>query len=111
MNLKIFLILIFFFIIKNNQLLAIEEFKIILKVENEIITNVDLLNEKNYLIALNNEILNLPEKKFLLLAKNSIVKEKIKKNEINKYFDKEYKYEISEKKVKNLSNKIGLNST
>ena len=72
MNLKIFLILIFFFIIKNNQLLAIEEFKIILKVENEIITNVDLLNEKNYLIALNNEILNLPEKKSLLLAKNSI---------------------------------------
>ena len=111
MNLKIFLILIFFFIIKNNQLLAIEEFKIILKVENEIITNVDLLNEKNYLIALNNEILNLPEKRILLSAKNSIVKEKIKKNEINKYFDKEYKYEISEKRLKNLSNKIGLNST
>ena len=111
MNLKIFLILIFFFIIKNNQLLAIEEFKIILKVENEIITNVDLLNEKNYLIALNNEILNLPEKKSLLLAKNSIVKEKIKKNEINKHFNEEYKYEISERMLKNLTNRIGLNST
>ena len=111
MNLKVFLILIFFFIIKNNQLLAIEEIKIILKVENEIITNVDLLNEKNYLIALNNEMLNLPKKKSLLLAKNSIVKEKIKKNEINKYFNKEYKYEISEKRLKDLSNKIGLNST
>ena len=110
MNLKIFLILIFFFIIKNNQLLAIEEIKIILKVENEIITNVDLLNETNYLIALNNEMLNLPKKKSLLLAKNSIVKEKIKKNEINKYFKKEYKYEISEKSLKDLSNKIGLNS-
>ena len=111
MNLKVFLILIFFFIIKNNQLLAIEEIKIILKVENEIITNVDLLNEKNYLIALNNEMLNLPKKKSLLLAKNSIVKEKIKKNEINKYFNKEYKYEISETRLKDLSNKIGLNST
>ena len=111
MNLKIFLILIFFFIIKNNQLLAIEEIKIILKVENEIITNVDLINENNYLIALNNEMLNLPKKKSLLLAKNSIVKEKIKKNEINKYFKKEYKYEISEKRLKDLSNKIGLNST
>ena len=110
MNLKIFLILIFFFIIKNNQLIAIEEIKIILKVENEIITNVDLLNETNYLIALNNEMLNLPKKKSLLLAKNSIVKEKIKKNEINKYFKKEYKYEISEKSLKDLSNKIGLNS-
>ena len=111
MNLKVFLILIFFFIIKNNQLLAIEEIKIILKVENEIITNVDLLNEKNYLIALNNEMLNLPKKKSLLLAKNFIVREKIKKNEINKYFNKEYKYEISEKRLKDLSNKIGLNST
>ena len=111
MNLKIFLILIFFFIIKNNQLLAIEEFKIILKVENEIITNVDLINEKNYLIALNNEILNLPEKKTLLLAKNSIVKEKIKKNEINKHFNEEYKHEISEKMLKNLTNRIGLNNT
>ena len=111
MNLKIFLILIFFFIIKNNQLLAIEEIKIILKVENEIITNVDLLNEKNFLIALNNEMLNLPKKKSLLFAKNFIVSEKIKKNEINKYFNKEYKYEISEKRLKDLSNKIGLNST
>jgi|TARA_Y100000294_G_scaffold28848_1_gene24302 peptidyl-prolyl cis-trans isomerase SurA len=91
-------------------LLAIEDIKIILKVENEIITNIDLLNEKNYLIALNNEILNLPEEKSLLLAKNSIVKEKIKKNEINNYFNEEYKYEISEIMLKNLTNRIGLNS-
>jgi len=111
MNLKIFLIFIFFIITKNNQLLAIEDIKIILKVENEIITNIDLLNEKNYLIALNNEILNLPEEKSLLLAKNSIVKEKIKKNEINNYFNEEYKYEISEIMLKNFTNRIGLNST
>ena len=110
MNLKIFLIFIFFIITKNNQLLAIEDIKIILKVENEIITNIDLLNEKNYLIALNNEISNLPEEKSLLLAKNSIVKEKIKKNEINNYFNEEYKYEISEIMLKNLTNRIGLNS-
>ena len=58
MNLKIFIIIIFFFIIKNNQLLALEEYKIILKIENDIITNVDIINEKNYLTALNNEILN-----------------------------------------------------
>ena len=111
MNLKIFLILIIFFIIKNNQLLAIEEFKIILKVENEIITNVDLLNEMNYLIALNNEILNLPEKKSLLLARNSIVQEKIKKNEIKKHFKEEYKNENSERMLNNLTNKIGLTNS
>ena len=110
MNLKIFLILIFFFIIKNNQLLALEEYKIILKVENDIITNVDLINEKKYLIALNNEILNLPEEKFLQIAKNSIVKEKIKKNEIKKHFKENYKYELSEAVLKNYSNRLGLDS-
>ncbi len=110
MNLKIFLIIIFFFIIKNNQLLALEEYKIILKVENDIITNVDLINEKKYLIALNNEILNLPEEKFLQIAKNSIVKEKIKKNEIKKHFKENYKYEFSEVTLKNYSNRLGLDS-
>ncbi len=110
MNLKIFIIIIFFFIIKNNQLLALEEYKIILKVENDIITNVDLINEKKYLIALNNEILNLPEEKFLQIAKNSIVKEKIKKNEIKKYFEGNYKYEFSEAVLKNYSNRLGLDS-
>jgi peptidyl-prolyl cis-trans isomerase SurA len=110
MNLKIFLIIIFFFIIKNNQLLALEEYKIILKVENDIITNVDLINEKKYLIALNNEILNLPEEKFLQIAKNSIVKEKIKKNEIKKHFKENYKYEFSEATLKNYSNRLGLDS-
>jgi len=110
MNLKIFLIIIFFFIIKNNQLLALEEYKIILKVENDIITNVDLINEKKYLIALNNEILNLPEEKFLQIAKNSIVKEKIKKNEIKKHFKESYKYEFSEATLKNYSNRLGLDS-
>ena len=110
MNLKIFLILIFFFIIKNNQLLALEEYKIILKVENDIITNVDLNNEKKYLIALNNEILNLAEEKFLQIAKNSIVKEKIKKIEIKKYFKENYEYEFSETVLINYSNRLGLNS-
>jgi len=111
MNLKNFLILIIFFIINNNQLLAIEEFKIILKVENQIITNVDLLNEMNYLIALNNEISNLPKEKSLLLARNSIVQEKIKKNEIKKRFNKEYKNENYEKMLNNFINKIGLTNS
>ncbi len=110
MNLKIFLILTFIFIIKNNQLLSLEEYKIILKVENDIITNVDLINEKKYLIALNNEILNLPEEKFLQIAKNSIVKEKIKKNEVKKHFEENYKYEFSEAVLKNYSNRLGLNN-
>ena len=111
MNLKVLLILIFFIVIKSGQLQANEEFKIIIKVENEIITNIDLINEKNYLSALNNEILNLPKEKSLLLAKNSIIKEKIKLNEINKHFGEEYKkYEVTQTMLKSLAKKIGLNS-
>ena len=110
MNLKVLLILIFFIVIKSGQLQANEEFKIIIKVENEIITNIDLINEKNYLSALNNEILNLPEDKSLLLARNSIIKEKIKLNEINKHYKEGYKYKISQSMLKGLANKIGLNT-
>ena len=111
MYLKYFLFILILFIINNKHLIAAEEYKIILKVDNEIITNVDLLNEKNYLIALNNEILNLPEKKFLSLAKNSLIKEKIKKSEINRIINKDIKYKIPERMLKNMSRKIGLNNT
>ena len=56
------------------------------KINEEIITNIDINNEKNYLIALNNQLQNLDEKKVKKIAINSIVREKIKKIELLKYF-------------------------
>ena len=35
--------------------------KIELQIGNEILTNIDFLNEENYLIALNNNLKNLPK--------------------------------------------------
>ena len=40
------------------------------KIENEIITNLDIVKEQQYLIALNNNLKNLSENEISELAKN-----------------------------------------
>ena len=62
------------------------ENKIILKVNNEIITTLDLENEINYLTALNPNIKKLNDNEIIQLSKRSILNEKIKKIEILKNF-------------------------
>ena len=82
---KVLIIFIFSFFILN-FVNAIEN-KIIIKIENEIITSVDLENEKKYLTALNPNIKNLENNKLNIISKNSLVREKIKENEILKYVE------------------------
>ena len=60
------------------------ENKILVKVNNEIITSIDVVNEAKYLKALNPEIKKLNKDKILEISKNSIIREKIKKIEILK---------------------------
>ena len=62
------------------------ESKIIYKIENEIITNIDVKNEFKYLSALNNKLLDLSKEKIFSISKDSIIREKIKKIEILKNF-------------------------
>ena len=57
------------------------------KINNEIITNFDLNKEEKYLIALSPELNNLEKKQLESLAKNSIINEKIKKIELEKFFE------------------------
>ena len=83
LNKKIFFILLFL-VISENNLYSIEN-KIILKIDNEIITSFDVINEIKYLTALNPKIENLEKNKKNLIGQNSLVREKIKKNEILKY--------------------------
>ena len=80
---KIFLILIFLFNVNN--LHAVQS-KIVYKIKNEIITNVDIKNEFNYLLALNNELKNLENEKIFNIATKSIIREKVKKIELTKAF-------------------------
>ena len=63
-----------------------EEIKIEIKINDEIITNFDLKKEKNYLIALNNNLANLNDSDIKDLIENSLITEKIKFNELKKYF-------------------------
>ena len=53
--------------------------KIKYKIQNEIITTLDIEKEISYLLALNNQLKNINEKKLIKIAENSIIKEKIKK--------------------------------
>ncbi len=80
------------------------------KVDNEIITNIDLKNEKNYLIALNNKLSSVSSKELAELSKNSIIKEKIKMKELNKFFDLEKVDTFGEKITKNFYENIGINN-
>ena len=84
-KLFIFLILILNSCICN--LWAIEN-KIIFKINNEIITSIDLKNEINYLISSNQNIRSLTKKEIIEIATNSLIREKIKKIELLKYVEK-----------------------
>ncbi len=75
--------LIFTFFI-NNLTYAIEN-KILIKLNNEIITTVDISNEINYLKVFNKNIEVLDNKKIIKIAKNSVIKERLKKIEILKF--------------------------
>ena len=60
------------------------ESKIILKINNDIITSIDVLNEMSYLKFFNNSLTELKDEEIYKIALQSIIKFKIKKNEINK---------------------------
>ena len=100
-------VLIFF---KINNLGAIEN-KILLKIDNEIITTIDIYEEIKFLKTFNPDINNLGEKEIIEVSKNSIIRDKVKKIEIMKYM-KEIKLEdkFLSKYIKSKYSNIGINS-
>ncbi len=83
---KIYIAVILFLTNLTISTLAIEN-KILVKINNEIITSLDIDNESSYLMALNPNIEKLNNKEIFTIAKNSLVREKIKQEEILKYVD------------------------
>ena len=77
------LIIIFSINLSNAQNKIVIEFQI----DNEIVTNIDILKEKDYLIALNNSLKKLPKDQLIEISKNSIIREKIKKSVLLKVYD------------------------
>ena len=103
----IYLLIIFHLCIKHANSL---ENKIILKVNNEIITTFDISQEQKYLIVLNQNLKKLDQNKLKSLATNSLIKEKIKEIEIVKYYqiEKALNDRSLEKIIKNLYKNIGF---
>ena len=96
------------FLIIINFCYSIEN-KILVKVENEIITSIDIENESKYLIALNPNIENLKDEIIIKISKKSLIKEKIKSIEINKNFKKiEPPNDYINAIVENIHKKIGI---
>ena len=83
---KIFLIFSLFFIYSQIEVSAEDKIYIVLKIDNEIITNHDIEKEIKYLIAINNQLETIQYKEIKIYAKESLIKEIIKKKEILKYF-------------------------
>ena len=75
--------ILFIFITSSNGI----ENKILIKIEDQIITSFDIKNEYKYLIALNPSLKNSNKSEILKLAKKSVLREKIKKLEIEKNFN------------------------
>lgn len=80
MKKKIFYFLVIFLIF-NKSSYSLEN-KVVVKVENEIITSIDIEEEYKYLLALNTSFKNIEKKRLLEYSKNSLIREKIKKIEI-----------------------------
>jgi len=84
-KLKIFFIIHVFLLLFVSSALSIEN-KIILKVNDQIITSVDIINEIKYLTVLNPSLNKLTNIEVYEISKKSLINEKIKENEIQKNF-------------------------
>ena len=87
MRLIYFKIFIFLFLNMIPLKSANCEVFIVAKINEEIITNVDLDFEKRYLISLNPNLKKLDQNRIKEYAKNSLINETIKKIEIKKRFE------------------------
>ena len=64
-----------------------KENKIILKINNEIITTIDIYTEIRYLSEINKDFSNLDYESKINVAKKSLVREKIKNIELRRLLD------------------------
>ncbi len=98
---------ILFFLLFFSPLKAVESF-IEFKINDEIVTNIDLDTEYRYLIALNNELRNTDEDTLKKLSRESIIKEKIKKNELKKYYQLKGSSDYLDEVIKVFYEKVGM---
>ena len=107
---KIIFIVFIFLLLKSQSSNGLEN-KILFKIDNEIITSVDIYEEIKFLKTFNPETSSLSDKELFEISKNSIIKDKIKKIEIKNYVEE---LEVDEKflirLIKGRYSETGINS-
>ena len=86
-NLKKITVILFFLIFASNDSFSKIKTNILYKINDQIITNIDLKNEKKFLLFLNPSLNNLSNDKIEKISKDSLQNRKIKEIELSKYFD------------------------
>ena len=77
-------------------------------IDNDIITNIDIKREADYLTLLNPRLFELDENSKYEIAKKSLINEIIKKKEITKFIDLNKKNPLEEEMLKNLFTKLNM---
>lgn len=103
---KIFYIILFFISCYSTKLYP--NINIVLKIEDEIITNRDIQKEIGYLKTLNPKLKQLNNNQILKIAKDSLIDQEIKKKEISKFLKNASKEKIVEQYLDDLISKLNL---
>jgi len=105
---KIFILILSTFLIFFSVNAKEKKVYIKVKINNSIITNVDLIKEIKYLKILSKDLSNLDEKTLNIVGKNSLINEIIKESEIKKIFDLKVENSLLETVYKNFYMSLGL---
>ena len=89
---------------------ANSEVFIVAKINQEIITNIDVNFEKRYLVSLNPNLKKLDQDRIIEYAKNSLINERIKKIEIEKKFKILPNETLLSKVIGDIYSSIGISS-
>jgi len=90
--------------------IAFSDVFIVAKVNQEIITNIDVDFEKRYLVSLNPNLKKLDQGRITEYAKNSLINEKIKKIEIEKKYEIVTNEILLSKVIGDIYSSIGISS-
>ena len=110
MIIKKLIILVTFLILISSNSNANNNVFIVTKVNDNILTNLDIKKEISYLKILNPQVKELTKEKIFIVAKNTLINEIIKKNEVKKFFKFDIKIKAINEIYKDLYNSIGFSS-
>ena len=108
---KNLIIIIIFVLNFNNFSYSLDKSIIIkYKINNDLITNFDIIKEANYLKALNIELESMNNNQLSEFAKKSLIREKVKKHEIEKYYKVNYSSKVVDNFINDFMKKLNINS-